>query len=269
MNRTEVDRILKEGTVKDKINLYFLNIAKSNTRAPLITDNDNSNEIYNYLSSEDNKELLKDIKLSSDLKYYNKLYSNNNTFMAFRLQITNSISMLINGSLLISANIKDILTKQAVYEYLKEVIKLVDNKPLRDNLILLTLNGVVSFNVKEYQIKGYKHYIKLLEKDIKIDYNKTVENVKNFNIAAKDSKEFIKGLLSCNFPNVPLKPYKDFLKNEENRAKKQIKSTQENIWNLLNSCEVDPELELWTPSYEDIVVEITEEDLEDIKKAGR
>lgn len=267
MNRTEVDRILKEGTVKDKINLYFLNIAKSNTKAPLITDNNNSNEIYEYLSSKDNKELLKDIKLDSDVRYYNKLYSKVNTFMAFRLEVANSVATLQARTLFLSKEIGEIVLKKSISSSIKEIAKLVEEEYLRDQIIKLALKSTKNFDVKIYKDKGYKYYIKLLDKEVDIATKNAVDNAKMFNLTAKDSKEFIKGLLSCNFPNVPLKPYKDFLKNEENKAKKEIEQTRENLKSLLNNSEIDTEL--YIPTYEEIVEELTAEDLENIKKAGR
>jgi hypothetical protein len=267
MNRTEVDRILKEGTVKDKINLYFLNIAKWTTRAPLITDNNNPNEIYNYLSDKEDKEIIKGIKLDSDLKYYNKLYSKNNTFMAFRLQAVNSVATLQTKTLILSKEIGEIVLKKSISSSIKEIAKLVEEEYLRDQIIKLALKSINNFDIKLYKEKGYKYYIKLLDKEVGIATKNAVESVKMFNFSAKNTKDFIKGMLSCNYPNVPLKPYKDFLKNEESKAKKEIEHTRELLKSLLNNSELDTEI--YIPTYEEIVEGLTEEDLENIKNAGR
>lgn len=136
------------------------------------------------------------------------------------------------------------------------------------------------FDAIRYQEEGFLPFIKIPEANIN---GKVWILIEVLNEKIKEAKEYIKGIESFLNKFLPLQPYKQFLKENEDIIQANIQECRELVeaftlgktieTPLDKAIEVTPGSELPDERFnilrwEDVEVEVTDEDIEDIKRAG-
>ena len=253
MKKTDIERIIKGGSVRQKIKLYMTDIALCNV--------DISN-IGKLLSDKERELLWSSIKEPQDVKYYKGLTDANASFLLFKDKLTiQNYKLKVTEGLLIAVA-TNAMANHINGELVNDLLEIYPDKKSRD-LALKTIVGVTKvWGGKIYQEKGKPAFIEIDINKYYEDAKKYVELINTFSKQAKEIVLLFKKILS---KDLPLQPYKDWLKEEEDTLKKTLL----NVYNITTGID-GYSSGGHTPviKYEDIEVVITDEDLEDFKGAG-
>lgn len=253
MKKTDIERIIKGGSVRQKIKLYMTDIALCNV--------DVSN-IGKLLSDKERELLWSSIKEPQDVKYYKSLTDANASFLLFKDKLTiQNYKLKVTQGLLITVAEKG-MANSINGELVNDLLELYPDKKSRDKAHKLALEKTKDWGGKIYQEKGYPAYIDIDINKYYEDAKKYVELINAFSRQAKEMVLLFKRILS---KDLPLQPYKDWLREEEDTLKKTI-ATVYDITTGIDGYSSGG----YTPviKYEDIDVVITDEDIEDFKGAG-
>lgn len=230
MDRKTIDKILYSGTVKDKIILYFNDLAIQNAGYDF-------NENLVALTDEEKAQISSEIKTSKDKKYYNSLVLYSKSYLIFKPNMALCLSNM-------SKIETEIRLKFLTYTFVKL------SEEIKENV----LNNILNENEKN---KVKKEIELIINKSIPETVKESLkEHINIFNKWAEEQKIIISGLDIFTKKHLPLPYLKSQIKNQIKLSKEIIK----NLKDLLPDENIN--------SWEDIEVEITAEDIQDIKNAG-
>jgi hypothetical protein len=299
MRKTDIERVIKQGSTKQKIKLYFTDIAHFNTvgqyTADLIGSGDTAtvNRPDKILTDKEKDIIFNSIKEPKDRKYWEELRTWNKAFLMFKPIITTNAK---NFDLL-TAQLSKITVVRLLHkiyeEAINDILGEVGERKLRETLVKKALESLEDFSAMKYQEKGFLPFITI--PDANTD-GKIWLLIEMLNEKIKEAKEYINTINKFLNKQLPLQPYKQFVKKEEDKIKANIEECRKLIdaYTSERSIETpmdkaievstkkkargdkDKELEIELQEerftilrWEDIEVEVTDEDIEDIKNAGR
>jgi hypothetical protein len=299
MKKTDIERIIKQGSTKQKIKLYFTDIAYFNTvgqyTADLISSGDTAtlNIPDKILTDKERDIIFNSIKEPKDIKYWEELRTWNKAFLMFKPTITTYTK---NFDLLTAQLSKFTVVRllHKIYEEaINDILGEVGERKLRETLVKKALESLEDFSAMKYQEKGFLPFITIPEANID---GKIWLLIEMLNEKIKEAKEYINTINKFLNKQLPLQPYKQFVKKEEDKIKANIEECRKLIDNYTSGRSIedlidktvdvstkkkargdkDKELEIELQEerftilrWEDIEVEVTDEDIEDIKNAGR
>jgi hypothetical protein len=262
MKRKDIERILKEGSVKQKIKLYMTDIALSNLDFFNIKTELIRGELIptgtKLLSNKERELLWSSIKTPKDVKYYKDLVAWNQSFILFKDKLTIDLHTLLWMESIIVKDFQRSVERSQTKDLVNEMLDLMPDNKTRDKALKkalsLTEGGI------EYQEKGYPKYLDtekaIYWTEIKIPTEIAIKT-------AESCKEYIEMFKTILAQKLPLKPYRDWVKNQE----KELKRLTTSIYSLTTTedCPTDfPKMK----TYEEIEAHITDEDVEDFKNSG-
>jgi hypothetical protein len=270
MKKTDIERILKQGSIKQKIKLYMTDIAYYH----IIGEKSIGFELYSIpkifkvrdeLLTDKEREILinsikNDIKEPKDIEYYNNLKDNNNAFLIFKDKFSIDLMKLHNLFYLISiSNGKDIKRLQNK-ELVNEILDLIPDKKIREKALNKAIEVTKGEGGIKLIVKGYRNY---LEIDRSMFWDEIKRPTEKAILIAKGCKEYLITFKEFLANDLPLKPYKDWLEIQEKKLIRLITAIHQIT--ILESTPTDfPKIEL----YDEIKAEVTDEDIEDFKNAG-
>jgi len=253
MKRERIEKIIKQGSVRQKIRLYMTDIALVNVdlnnldlKVEVNPDGKRKvKEVNTVLLSEHEREmLLSSIQEPKDRQYYNNLRRSNNVFLLIKDKLT-------------ILNLKIAL----LYSQIDSLYHIHLLSGLTNNII----NQFVELYPKKIRDNGLKlpAVAEIKKLGIPIDYyfEQADNRIKVINKLAKEAKGWILLFKEILSKDLPLKPYKDWLKKEE----KELIDTINSVREISSGIEGYSKTE--ATKYEDIEVALTEEDIEDFKSA--
>lgn len=251
MRKTDIEKIIKGGSVKQKIKLYMTDIALCNV------DIDN---IGKLLSDKERDELWRSIKDPKDIKYYNSLRDANSSFIYFKDKLTIENYKLKATHGVLTSAISTFIANFKNAEIINDLLEIYPDKKSREIALKTAIDRTKSWGGKMYQEKGYPGYIEI---DLSNYFEQVKEYVKLVNTLSKQAKEIITLFKKILSTDLPLQPYKDWLKEEEDTLKKTIE-TSHKMTSVITSYPAHyPKI----IPYEEIEVVVTEEDLQNFKGA--
>lgn len=271
MKKTDIELIIKKGSIRQKIKLFFTDIAFFNISgiytAEFKGSGDNLRlEVKDYILTDRERDLIIDsVKDPKDIKYYNDLIIWNRGFLIFKDKLTvyKNYFKYISGN--ISSHCVSNSTQHSFIEVINNIFEDIKDKNLREKLINKTIKDLKFFNAYKYQEKGYEAYI-----DIKyFDFDGLIDSIEVLNNKTKEAKEWITTLKSFLNKVLPLQPYKDFVKYEEDQIKAVIEKCRIDTKKYIVSEKFKDQLEkINILRWEDVEIKVSDEDIEDIKNAG-
>lgn len=266
MKQTDIDKILNEGSGKQKIKLYFTDVAHFNTVGKYITNVKGSTvEKKTTILTEEDRQIIFDSIEKKDIKYYEALRGYNKAFLLFKPTIATYSKNFdwITAKLSKEAVMK--LLHIIYQEAINDILEVVENKNLRDKVVKKALNSLKDFEAIKYQEKGYGTFIKIPLSNVNANLLLIVELI---NEKIVEAKEYIKGIEDFLNKCLPLYPYKQFIKDNESNIIENIKECQKMIEDTLNLDNELDKVKFKILNWEDVEITLTEEDLQDIKNAG-
>lgn len=287
MKQTDIERIIKQGSPKQKIKLYFTDIAHFNTvgikTAQIKGSGDTAtlDRPEKILTDRERDLIFNSIKEPKDIKYWEELRTWNKAFLMFKPTITTCAKNFDYLTSQLSKYTVVRLLHKSYEDAINDILEVVEEKKLRETLVKTALESLKHFDAKKYQEKGFLPFIEIPEANIN---SKVWLLVEVLNEKIKEAKEYIKGIETFLNKQLPLQPYKQFLREEEDKIKANIQEcrtlieaftlgrTVEN--DLDKAIEVKTEEELQDEerykllNWDEVEVEVTDEDIEDIKRAG-
>lgn len=287
MKQTDIERIIKQGSPKQKIKLYFTDIAYFNTvgikTAQIKGSGDTAtlDRPEKILTDRERDIIFNSIKEPKDIKYWEELRTWNKAFLMFKPTITTYAKNFDYLTSQLSKYTVVRLLHKSYEDAINDILEVVEEKKLRETLVKTALESLKQFDAKKYQEKGFLPFIEIPEANIN---SKVWLLVEVLNEKIKEAKEYIKGIETFLNKQLPLQPYKQFLREEEDKIKANIQEcrtlieaftlgrTVEN--DLDKAIEVKTEEELQDEerykllNWDEVEVEVTDEDIEDIKRAG-
>lgn len=249
MTREQINKTLREGTIKSKIILYFNDLALANFGH---TDKFTPE----LLTAGEKNQIINEITTKKDIHYYNDLQITTRAFLIFRPKI----DIYKNKILEYQSKLKILSTASWFFELhkevLNEIIKDHPNKERVENIIKtihiknnLTSTIIDNHSVDFEQIKA-------------IDF-RFEEIVKRINDEFFVLKELLIGLNLFINKKYPLPFLKKYIKEEIKYSSLTLNEMSKTVENLRDKKEVK------VLAWDEIEVDITLEDLEDINDSGR
>ena len=218
------------------------------------------------LSNKESELLFYSIKEPKDIKYYNELRTWNSAFLMFKDKFSTSLMKLTALFYHICIYNAEETIRGSGRDLVNEILDLIPDKKLREKVLNKAVEltkedgGLSSTKGEIYQEKGYPKYLDISRsgfwRDIKRPTEIAIET-------AKSCKLFLVMFKAILDNNLPLKPYKDWVDEQE----KSLIRIIEAIYNttILEDTPPDfPKIE----RYENIEAIITDEDIEDFKSSG-
>ncbi len=284
MRKTDIERIIKQGSTRQKIKLYFTDVAYFNTKgmaqAELKGSGDNLRlESKDQILTDKERDLIfNSIKEPKDIKYWEELRTRNKAFLMFKPTITTYTKNFDYLTAQLSKYTVVRLLHKGYEDSINDILEVVEDEKLRETLVETALKSLNKFDAIRYQEEGFLPFIKIPEANIDGNVWLLIEVL---NEKIKEAKEYIGGIRVFLNKQLPLQPYKEFLKEAEDKIKGEVEECRGLIeaftlgrtieTPLDKAIEVTPGSELPDEiliRWEDVDVEVTDEDIEDIKRAG-
>lgn len=289
MRKTDIERVIKQGSIKQKIKLYFTDIAYFNTvgikTAQIKGSGDTAtlDRPEKILTDRERDIIFNSIKEPKDIKYWEELRTWNRAFLMYKPKITAYTKQFDHFADWLSKSIEIKLWHKHYERVINQMLDVVEDKELREKLIETAIDSLSPIHGFREQGKDFLPFLQIaVADDILIQVE--VLNQKIIN-----AKEYISGLKDFLNKNLPLYPYKQFVKEAEDKIKANIEKCRSDLEGftvafnemiaLYNERLTEEDLiteEKYPPEplpavlrYEDVAVEVTDEDIEDIKNAGR
>lgn len=286
MRKTDIERIIKQGSTRQKIKLYFTDVAYFNTKgmaqAELKGSGDNLRlELKDKILTDKERDLIfNSIKEPKDIKYWEELRTWNRAFLMFKPTITTYTKNFDYLTAQLSKYTVVRLLHKGYEDSINDILEVVEDEKLRETLVETALKSLNMFDAIRYQEEGFLPFIEIPEANIDGKVGLLIEVL---NEKIKEAKEYIEAIRTFLNKQLPLQPYKEFLKKAEDKIKGEIEECRGLIeaftvgrtieTPLDKAIEVTPGLELPDERFsilrwEDVEVEVEDEDIEDIKRAG-
>ena len=278
MKKTDIERIIKQGSIKQKIKLYFTDLAYFNTVGIHTTSYEEAGDtikvnIQDKILTDKERDIIYDsIKDPKDIKYYEKLRSWNKAFLMFKPSVTLYAMDFSYLTAKISEKTGLALMCIAMEETVNDLLEEVEvDKKLREELVKKALESLEkkSIRAERYQEEGYLPFIQISEDNMR---DVLLDLLGILNKKIKEAKEYIKTIEAFLNKNLPLQPYRDFLRKEEESIKANIgeckKFIDVYVLGIAVKDNVENQERYKILTWEEVEVEVEDEDLEDIKSAG-
>ena len=286
MRKTDIERIIKQGSTRQKIKLYFTDVAYFNTKGMAQVELKGSGdslkiEIKDRILTDKERDLIfNSIKEPKDIRYWEELRTWNKAFLMFKPTISTYTKNFDYLTAQLSKYTVENLLHKGYENAINDILEVVEDKKLREKMVETALNSLNMFDAIRYQEEGFLPFIEIPEANIN---GKVWLLIELLNEKIKEAKEYIKGIESFLNKFLPLQPYKQFLREEEDKIKANIQECRELVeaftlgktieTPLDKAIEVTPGSELPDERFnilrwEDVEVEVMDEDIEDIKRAG-
>lgn len=286
MRKTDIERIIKQGSTRQKIKLYFTDVAYFNTKgmaqAELKGSGDNLRlELKDKILTDKERDLIfNSIKEPKDIKYWEELRTWNKAFLMFKPTITTYTKNFEYLTAQLSKYTTVRLLHKIYEDGINDILEVVEDEKLRETLVETALKSLNMFDAIRYQEEGFLPFIEIPEANID---GKVLLLIEILNEKIKEAKEYIEAIRTFLNKYLPLQPYKEFLKEAEDKIKGEVEECRGFIeaftlgrtieTPLDKAIEVTPGLELPDEGFnilrwEEVEVEVEDEDIEDIKRAG-
>ena len=253
MKKATIERIIKQGSVRQKIKLYMTDIALFN----ISYNRDNA-----LLTDKERDLIWNSIKDPKDVTYYENIRLYNKSFLMFKEHISNSYKRIYHLYTICHKNVVVRVLHDFYEEVINDIIEVAPDKKTRDLILKTAINKTKKYNGKKYQEKGFEPFLEINERAELSNLALNIEMLAEEVVGIKTLFEIIKRFLS---KNLPIKPYKDYVNNYEKDIIDAVNKTIE-IQEMLKE-ELPEESKKLIP-YKDIEVDTTEEEIENIKNAG-
>lgn len=274
MRKTDIERIIKQGSARQKIKLYFTDVAYFNTKGQFQAEFKGSGdslrlEIKDKILTDKERDLIfNSIKEPKDVKYWEELRTWNKAFLMFKPTITTYTKNFDYLTAQLSKYAIVRLLHKSYEDAINDILEVVEDEELREKLVETALNSLDMFDAIRYQEEGFLPFIEIPEANINGEVWLLIEVL---NEKIKEAKEYIEGIRIFLNKSLPLQPYKEFLNEAEDKIKAKIEECREMIdsFILLKTIETPLDERFNILRWEDVEAEVTDEDIEDIKNAGR
>lgn len=275
MRKTDIERIIKQGSTRQKIKLYFTDVAYFNTKGMAQAEPKDK-----ILTDKERNLIFNSIKDPKDIKYWEELRTWNRAFLMFKPTITTYTKNFDYLTAQLSKYTTEKLLHKIYENSINDILEVVEDEKLRETLVETALKSLNMLDAIRYQEEGFLPFIEIPEANMD---GKVWLLIEMLNEKIKEAKEYIEAIRTFLNKNLPLQPYKEFLKKAEDKIKGEIEVCRELIeaftlgrtieTPLDKAIEVTPGLELPDERFsilrwEDVEVDVTDEEIEDIKRAG-
>jgi hypothetical protein len=286
MRKTDIERIIKQGSTRQKIKLYFTDVAYFNTKGMAQAELKGSGDSIRLerkdqiLTDKERDLIFNSIKEPKDIKYWEELRTWNKAFLMFKPTITTYTKNFAYTTAQLSKYATERLLHKGYENGINDILEVVEDEKLRETLVETALKSLNMFDAIRYQEEGFLPFIEIPVDDIDGLVWLLIEEL---NEKIKEAKEYIEAIRFFLNKVLPLQPYKEFLKDAEDKIKGEVEECRELIEAFTlgktietpmdKAIEVTPGSELPDERFnilrwEDVEVEVTDQDIEDIKRAG-
>jgi hypothetical protein len=247
MKKTDIERILKQGSVRQKIKLYMTDSALFNVELHTFNieaKEDEGLSIKSPLLTDTERDFLwRSIKEPKDIKYYEKLRTLNSVFLYFKDKLSIENIKLGAAMFFLHSYVSEYTANAKNAEVINDLLELYPDKKSKEAAHKLALEKTKDWRGKVYQEINFPKYI-----EIAVNKN------------AKIAKEYITMFKLILSKELPIQPYKDWVKKEEDITI----DTLNKIYDITSGGKSGGSGIL---KYNEIEVEITQEDVEDFKSS--
>lgn len=253
MTKKDIERIIKGGSIKQKIKLYMTDTALFN----LSYTRDNA-----ILTDKERDLIWKSIKEPKDVKYYEELRTWNRAFTIFKEHLASFYKRVYFLRVQCDNKARVYYLHSFYEEVINDLIEQAPDKKTREILLKTAIEKTKEYNGKKYQEKGFEAWLNITDSsklsELALIIEMTAEEIVTIKTFFYNMKQFLS-------KNLPIRPYIDYVNNYEKDIIKDIDkilAIQEAFKDTL------PNGMIKLIPYKDIVIEVNDEDIENIKDAG-
>lgn len=232
MTPAQIEKIINEGTAKERTLLYMTGVAHFVTAS--VGDD-------LLLSDEQMEAILRTLNTNKEIEYYNKLRALNKVFILFNERYTASKNQLLRVQ---EALYGLSLTKKLQAGFMEAINQILQEIPDKETRERALSTGIASLNKKGLHSIATKKGNNLVFTLTGLNDTTAIdEQVTRFNACVRDCKEFL-GALKLVIKQLPVKPYQKYLKLEDKLLAKIVGD-----WKNVKGIQ----------AYSDIVISFTKE----------
>lgn len=222
MTKKDIAGIIKQGTVKQQIKLYMTDTAIFN----LSYSRDNA-----LLTDKERDLIWNNIKTDKDIKYYEELRTWNKIFVIYKPHVDNFFSRLRANFNVLQSTIIKIMTIGDFIEMINPTLYSIKDLKLRAEILNTLIDNSKNVGgIKDKEGEGIE------DTWFNVDYKEEREMIEDFakriNSDVQNCKNTLSLLSTLVNKQLPLKPYKDWVKKEEKKVKDLIKAIPDKIENI-------------------------------------
>lgn len=252
MTTKKINEILKHGSVRKKIILFFNDLAINNAGYHV-------NMCLERLTAEQKEDIKSSIKGKKDKVFYNQLIKGYKSYLIFRNNPIISLLELQERKNNININVIAYLSFNYHKETINELMELVEDKANKE-LIRKHINKELA--KKDPTLKYFVNNKKNIDLKFISQIKENLENkIKEINIETVNQKETLTALNLFLKKHLPLPFLIDNIKQQITATKDILNKIGEIIEEV--GIEFSPVIK-----WDKVEVKITDEDIEDIKNAG-
>lgn len=250
-SKKDIEKIIRDGSTKDKIKLYMTDIALFNlsySREDAILTDKERDYIYNSITD------------PKDIKYYSELRNSNKAFVVFKEYLASYYKRILLLNIQCE-HCKNFHELHSIYEgVINDILELSPDKKTKDLILKTVVNKTKTYNDKGYQKKGKEDLL-----DVSEMFRLLALNIKHVSEEIVTIKKFYGSMKRFLSKHLPIKPYIDYVNDYEKKIIKVI----DHIITIQEFYKdnLPKDLKQLTP-YKDIIIEVTLEDVQNIKNAS-
>jgi len=249
MNKSKADKILKTGTTRQKIKLYMEDVALLNT--PL----DHSKAL---LTEEQRASVIRGLNTPGDLKHYEKLGKYNKAFLLFRPWLMVMVAYLDREVLAIHSLWTSLSAESKRNKVINRLLDTHKDPKSRANALFEILPGL-SPGAEKHQENGLD-YVRIPKGRDEEAFKSIISNIEGYSETVRSYANTLRHIVGR---PLPLKPYRDLLKDQEREVVIMLKKAQTAIF--FTEKLLDSPTRTQLKPYEDLSPEVTKEDLEELE----
>jgi hypothetical protein len=255
MRNPDIEKILTEGSTRQKIKLYYTDIAIVNAWGA---------QGQRLLTKEQREAIYESVKDPKDLKYYDELRIWNRVFLLVKPLLDKTadrvrfLAVRLHGEIRLQGS--DIRSEDT----LNDILETIDDKATRQKVAEQAIKSMGKGQARIETGKDGLPFIVMIDQQRDEYVANMIEQINDRAFAFKDLLHTVRILVT---KYLPLQPYKDYIKREE----KLIKSTLEEYEEILSRNyhelrKTDPRYSI--NDYDSIETYATEEEVDQLRSIG-
>jgi len=249
MNKSKVEQILKTGTIRQKIKLVLNDIALFNTPY------DHSKAL---LTEEQRALIVASLKTTADYNYYEKMGKYNKAFLLFRPWLLVMVAYLDREVSAVHNLWRDLSRESKRNKAINRLLDRHKDPKARAGALFEVLPGL-SPGAEKYQENGLD-YIRIPKGRDEEAFKSIISNIEGYSETVKSYANTLRHIIGR---SLPLKPYRDLLRDQEKEVIRMLKKAQ--TAKAFTEKLLDSPTRTQLKPYENLSQEVTEEDLAELE----
>lgn len=255
MRNPDIEKILTEGSTRQKIKLYYTDIAIVNAWG---------DQGQRILTKKQQEFIIAGLKDPKDLKYYNELLIWNRVFMLVRPLLDRTSNRVHYLAIRLHGEIRLQGADSRSEDIINDILEAVDDKGTKQKIAERAVKGMGKGQARIETGTDDLPFVVMIDQKRDEYIASMIEQINDRAFAFKDLLHTVRILVT---KYLPLQPYKDYIKREEKLIKSTLQEYEEILsHNYYELRKTDPRYSI--NDYKSIETYATEEEVYELRSMG-